>query len=70
MIEPLTIAQVQFADQLTKEECNYLTLQTDGTTKYGQHFAAYDIATEDTIYHLGIQHIFFWISSEYIRCFY
>ena len=58
MIESLTIAQVQLADQLTKEECNYLTLQTDGTTKYGQHFATYDIATEDTVYHLGLRHIF------------
>ena len=58
MIESLTIAQVQLADQMTKEECNYLTLQTDGTTKYDQHFAMYDIATGDTIYYLGLRHIF------------
>jgi len=36
MVESLTIAQAQLADKLTKEECNYVTLQTDGTTKYRQ----------------------------------
>ncbi|XP_065887842.1 uncharacterized protein [Dysidea avara] len=58
MVESLTIAQAQLADQLTKEECDYLTLQTDGTTKYGQHFSTYDIATDSAVYHLGLRHIF------------
>ena len=57
MVELLTIAQAQLAEQLTKEECDYLTLQTDGTTKYGQHFSTFDIATDDTVYHLGLCHI-------------
>lgn len=45
-------------DQLTKEECNYLTFQTDGTTKYSQHFSTYNIGTDDTVYHLSLRHTF------------
>ena len=33
---------------------DYLTLQTDGTTKFGQHFATYDIGD----FTLGIRHVF------------
>ena len=58
MIESLTVAQAQLDEELTKEESNYHTLQTDGTTKYGEHFATYDIATNDTVYHLGLRQIF------------
>ena len=58
MVESLTVAQAQLGEELTREECNYHTLQTDGTTKYGDHFATYDIATNETIYHLGLRQIF------------
>ena len=42
MIESLMVAQAQLGEELTREETNYHTLQTDGTTKYGEHFATYD----------------------------
>jgi len=58
MIESLTVAQAQLGEELTKEESNYHTLQTDGTTKYGEHFATYDIVTNETVYHLGLRQIF------------
>ena len=39
-------------------ERDYYTIQTDGTTKYGEHFATYDVATADGTYSLGLRHIF------------
>ena len=54
----MTVAQAQLGEELTREESNYHTLQTDGTTKYGEHFTTYDIATNETIYHLGLRQIF------------
>ena len=37
----------------------YTTLQTDGTTKFGEHFSTYDIRTEEAVtYTLGIRHVF------------
>ena len=58
MVESLTVAQAQLGEELTREETAYHTLQTDGTTKYGEHFTTYDIATNETIYHLGLRQIF------------
>ena len=49
MIEPLTVVQAQLCEELTREEINYHTLQTDGTTKCGKHFATYDIVTNESI---------------------
>ena len=43
MVESLTVAQAQLGEELTREESNYHTLQTDGTTKYGEHFTTYEI---------------------------
>ena len=58
MIESLMVAQAQLGEELTREETNCHTLQNDGTTKYGVHFATYDIATNGTVYHLGLHQIF------------
>ena len=34
-------------------------MQTDETTKFGEHFSTYDIRTEEAVtYTLGIRHIF------------
>ena len=34
-------------------------MQTDGTTKFGEHFSTYDIRTEEAVtYTLGIRHVF------------
>ena len=58
MVESLTVAQAQLSEELTREESNYHTLQTDGTTKYGEHFVTYDLATNEATYHLGLRQIF------------
>lgn len=34
------------------------TIQTDGTTKFGDHFITYDLATQQTSYMLGLRHVF------------
>ena len=38
----------------------YSTLQTDGTTKFGEHYATYDVRTSEaeTAYTLGLRHVF------------
>ena len=58
MIECLSIAQAQLGEELSHDDGEFYTLQTDGTTKYGHHFGTYDIATTDTTYRLGLRHVF------------
>lgn len=58
MVESLTIVQAQLGEELSKEEAKNCTLQTDGTTKYGQHFATYDVSTTDGVFTLGLRHVF------------
>ena len=58
MIESLTVAQAQLAEKLTETEEDYFTIHTDGTTKHGEHFGAFDVTTKDETYHLGLRHIF------------
>ena len=58
ILESLTIAQAQLGDELLQVS-GYTTLQTDETTKFGEHFSTYDIRTEEAVtYTLGIRHIF------------
>ena len=59
IIESLTAAQAQLGQELLKSDCP-LTIQTDGTTKHGDHFATYDISTskDEQPYTLGLRHIF------------
>ena len=41
------------------ESLEYHTLQTDGTTKYGEHFGTYDVRTSKQVtYTLGLRHVF------------
>ena len=49
MVECLTLAHAQLGEELSNEERDYYALQTDGTTKYGEHFATYNVATADGI---------------------
>ena len=58
MIECLSLAQAQLSEELSQQGGDFYTLQTDGTTKHGQHFGTYDIATVDATYCLGLRHIF------------
>ena len=58
ILESLTVAQAQLGDELSQVS-GYTTLQTDGTTKFGEHFSTYDIRTEEAAtYTLGIRHVF------------
>ena len=58
MIECLTLAQAQLGEELTIDDTGSFTIQTDGTTKYGQHYGTYDIATSGESYVLGLRHVF------------
>lgn len=66
MLESLAVAQAQLGDSLS----DYCTLQTDGTTKFGEHYAAYDIRTTDcTTYSLGMHHVFSGSASNSLETF-
>ena len=54
----MTLAQAQLGEELTSDDTGNFTIQTDGTTKYGQHYGTYDIATFGESYVLGLRHVF------------
>ena len=58
MLECLTLTEAQLGEKLSHSNHNNYTLQTDGTTKYGQHYATFDLATIDTAYTLGLRLMF------------
>ena len=70
ILESLAIVQAQLGDCLS-ETSGYCTLQTDGTTKYGKHYAAYDVSVpnESTSYSLGMRHVFSGSSSNTLEVF-
>ena len=59
IMESLVVAQAQLGEKLS-QSLEYNTLQTDGTTKFGEHYAAYDVrmAEDATTYTLGLRHVF------------
>ena len=59
LLESLTIAQAQLGEKLS-QSLDYNTLQTDGTTKFGDHFETYDVKTAEDkpAYTLGLRHVF------------
>lgn len=59
ILESLTVVQAQLGDCLS-ETCGFATLQTDGTTKFGDHFATYDVRVPESevTYSLGLRHVF------------
>ena len=61
IIESLVVVQAQLGDELSHAG-TFSTLQTDGTTKFGKHYGAFDVrvreADERTTYTLGIRHVF------------
>ena len=42
----------QLSDELTVED--KITLPSDGTSKFGQHFGSYQVSTENSVYSLGL----------------
>ena len=66
MLESLAVVQAQLGDSLS----DYCTLQTDGTTKFGEHYATFDISTSDcTTYSLGMRHVFSGSASNTLETF-
>ena len=59
ILESLTVAQAQLGEKLSEID-GCCTLQTDGTTKFGEHFGTYDVKNpeDDFTYHLGLRHVF------------
>ena len=59
ILESLTFVQAQLGDNLS-EAYGCSTLQTDGTTKYGEHYATYDVRVPESeiTYSLGLRHVF------------
>ena len=58
ILESLVLAQAQLGEELLQTPGS-TTLQTDGTTKFGEHFSTFDVRTEEAVtYTLGIRHIF------------
>ena len=58
ILESLVLAQAQLGEELLQTPGS-TTLQTDGTTKFGEHFSTFDVKTEEAVtYTLGIRHIF------------
>lgn len=56
MLERLALSKIQLGETL--KDLNHLTIQTDSTTKYGDHFATFDIATGAESYTVGIRLVF------------
>ena len=56
----VTIVQAQLGEK-PSQTVGYNILQTDGTTKFGEHYATYDVRTSETeiSYALGLRHVFF-----------
>ena len=57
-LEGLSLSEMQLGGKLSEVGQQNFTIQTDGTTKYGNHFATFDVATEDGSYTLGIRLVF------------
>ena len=67
IVESLVAVQAQLGQKLSQTE-GFNTLQTDGTSKFSQHYAAFDVRVcEDqaSTYTLGLRHIFFWSNKGY-----
>ena len=59
ILESLTVAQAQLGEKLS-DTLEYNTLQTNGTTKFGDHYATYDVKTagDGNAFTLGLRHVF------------
>ena len=47
MVECLTLAHAQLGEELSCDDKNNYTIQSDGTTKFGEHYGTFDIATDN-----------------------
>ena len=54
--ESLTIVQAQLSLGDNLSECGFSTLQTDGTTKFGEYYATYDVRVPKSDIHCQTCH--------------
>ena len=57
IFESLAVVQAQLGEALSETPV-YTTLQSDGTTKYGQHYTVLDVKDSLTTYSLGLRQVF------------
>lgn len=71
MTESLAIVQAQLGQELADHCPGFSTLQTDGTTKWGIHYSAFDIQVPETndTYALGLRHVFSGSASDTLSTF-
>ena len=64
IVESLVAVQAQLGQKLSQTE-GFNTLQTDGTSKFFQHYAAFDVSVSQTdTYTLGLRHVFSGASKD------
>jgi len=56
LAESLIISHAQLGEKLAENGFN--TLHTDGTTKYGEHYGAVEISTNESTYSIGMRSMF------------
>ena len=61
------LACQQLAEELSKEQC--VTLHSDGTSKYGQHYYSFQISTYDSAYSLGLTEMLTGSTSQVLHIF-
>ena len=72
ILESLTVVQAQLGDQLSQAG-RFNTLQTDGTTKFGEHYGTYDVSvagpcsTRQTYIYSRLTACVFWVCSGHFR---
>ena len=61
------LACQQLAEELSNEQC--VTLHSDGTSKYGQHYNSFQISTCDSAYSLGLTEMLAGSTSQVLHTF-
>ena len=61
------LACQQLAEELSNEQC--VTLHSDGTSKYGQHYYSFQISTCDSAYSLGLTEMLAGSTSQVLHTF-
>ena len=70
ILESLAVLQAQLGQELSDFD-GFSTLQTDGTTKFGNKYAAYDVRVPETnaTFALGLRHVFSGSASDTLDTF-
>ena len=73
IVESLAAVQAQLGEKLSQTEM-FSTLQSDGTTKFGKHYVAFDMRVCDseakaTTYTFGLRHVFSGAAKDTLETF-